>query len=72
MQYVVLNGEKSSEVIMNTSVAPQGFVPSVLGPFLCLVYISGIISGIKANIRLFADDCIIYRIFNNSNDIIII
>ena len=37
---------------------PQG---TVLGPLLFLVYVNDIVSDIKSEIRLFADDCILYR-----------
>ena len=41
-----------------TSGVPQG---SVLGPLLFLAYVNDIWRDIKSKIRLFADDCIIYR-----------
>jgi hypothetical protein len=44
---------------------PQG---SVLGPLLLLAYVNNIWRNIKSTIRLFADNCIIYRkIINNKN-----
>ena len=64
-QRVVLGGEKSEYVKVESGV-PQG---SVLGPLLFLIYINDIIYGIKSNIRLFADDCVIYRLINDFNDI---
>jgi len=45
---------------------PQG---SVLGPLLFLVYVNDIWRNIDSSIRLFADDCIIYRKITNKNDI---
>ena len=56
-QAVVVNGAKSSwkEV---TSGVPQG---SVIGPTLFLIFINDIKDNLKSPIRLFADDCVIYR-----------
>ena len=45
---------------------PQG---SVLGPLLFLAYVNGIWRDTESNIRLFADDCIIYRKITDSRDI---
>ena len=50
-------GEVTSEEARVTSREPQG---SVLGPLLFLAYINDIGRNIDSNIRLFADDCIIY------------
>ena len=49
-----------------TSGVPQG---SVLGPLLFLVYVNDIWRNAESNIRLFADDCIIYREIKDSSDI---
>jgi hypothetical protein len=45
---------------------PQG---SVLGPILFLAYVKDIWRNIESKIRLFADDCIIYRKTLNNNDV---
>lgn len=37
---------------------PQG---SVLGPVLFLLFINDISSSVQSNLRLFADDCVLYR-----------
>jgi hypothetical protein len=41
----------------------------MLGPLLLLTYINDIWRNIESNIRLFADDCIIYRRINDSSDV---
>ena len=63
-QQVALNGVLSSPVEV-TSGVPQG---SVLGPILFLVYINDIAAGIQSNLRLFADDCILYKPINCPED----
>ena len=49
-----------------TSGVPQG---SVLGPLLFLAYVNDIWRDIVSKIRLFADDCIIYRKILNIKDV---
>ena len=49
-----------------TSGVPQG---SVLVPLLFLAYVNGIWKNIGSNIRLFADDCILYRKITNNLDV---
>lgn len=56
-QKVVADGECSPQAAV-TSGVPQG---TVLGPTLFLVFINDIATNINSNIRLFADDCVVYR-----------
>jgi hypothetical protein len=46
---------------------PQG---NVLGPLLFLVYVNDIGRTIESNIKLFADDCVIYRKILTNEDLI--
>ena len=65
LQRVRADGQLSEEVRV-TSGVPQG---SVLGPLLFFAYVSDIWRNIESNIRLFADDCKIYRKIKDSTDI---
>jgi len=56
-QRVMINGSLLSWKTF-TSGVPQG---TVLGPLLRLLYINDITKDINSVIRLFADDCILYR-----------
>lgn len=62
-QTVIVNGASScaSQV---TSGVPQG---SVLGPLLFLIYVD-ITEGVESHIRLFADDCVLYREITDSRE----
>jgi len=63
-QQVVIDGSYSSPCEVNSGV-PQG---TVLGPTLFLIYINDLITNIKSNVCLFADDCLIYRTINSPTD----
>ena len=54
-----------SDIASVTSGVPQG---TVLGPTLFLIYINDIADIITSNIRLFADDCVLYRTINSTSD----
>ena len=56
-QQVILDGESSTDVEV-TSGVPQG---SVLGPLLFMLYINDLADNINSNLRLFADDAVIYN-----------
>ena len=63
-QRVVVDGEQSDWVKVRSGV-PQG---TVLGPLLFLLYINDLPHNIKSQVRLFADDCVMYNTINNDND----
>ena len=63
-QQVVLDGATSSSTHV-TSGVPQG---TVLGPLIFLIYINDISDEITSEVRLFADDCIMYRQIKNNQD----
>ena len=63
-QRAVLDGE-TSDACPVLSVVPQG---SVLGPCLSLMYINDMPENIQSNIRLFADDTIMYLTISNQSD----
>ena len=56
-QQVVVNGQTSQSAGVLSGV-PQG---SVLGPMLFLMYINDIAEGVTSQMRMFADDSIVYR-----------
>ena len=56
-QQVVLDGQ-ASDLVQVLSGVPQG---SVLGPILYLIFINDLPDNIRSSVRLFADDCVLYR-----------
>jgi len=55
----------SSGPVQVLSGVPQG---TVLGPLMFLLYINDITQGINSPLRLFADDCLLYRVINSMED----
>ena len=63
-QQVVLDGVTSSSVSV-TSGVPQG---TVLGPLMFLLYVNDIITHENSPLRIYADDCLLYRIIDTPED----
>ncbi|KAI8511987.1 hypothetical protein Bbelb_110870 [Branchiostoma belcheri] len=63
-QTVVVEGKTSAPVKVASGV-PQG---SVLGPLLFLLYINDLPDKLDSNVRLFADDCLLYVELSTQND----
>ncbi len=63
-QRVLVDGQ-SSDWMRVTSGVPQG---SILGPLFFLVFVNDIDVGLKSSIRLFADDCAIFRVITCKQD----
>jgi hypothetical protein len=60
---VTLEGESSQQVTVDSGV--QETVP---GPILFLYHINDLPDTVKSSVRLFADDCLLYREINSQND----
>ena len=63
-QRVVVDGIQSDLVTVDSGV-PQG---TVLGPILFLLHINDLPSVISSKVRLFAEDCLVYREIKNRQD----
>ena len=63
-QNVLVDGGKSEPAPVISGV-PQG---TVLGPILFLIFINDLPQNINANIRLFADDCIVFSTIKTTED----
>ncbi len=63
-QRVTLEGNFSSWLTVDSGV-PQG---SVLGPLLFLCFINDLPLAVKSQVRLFADDCLLYRTIKTATD----
>ena len=63
-QRVVVDGSHSAWSTVHSGV-PQG---TVLGPLLFLLYINDLPDCITSRVRLFADDCLVYRRIKNTDD----
>ena len=63
-QRVVVDGESSDWASVESGV-PQG---TVLGPMLFLAYINDLPKCVQSRVRLFADDCVLYRAVNSETD----
>ena len=56
---------KELEVVKVKSGVSQG---TVLGPLMFLIYINDIGAEIKSSIKVFADDCLLYKRIKSPND----
>ena len=61
---VVLEGTSSEKTSVDSGV-PQG---TVLGPLLFLLHINNLPNCVKSRVRLFADECLLYREINTFQD----
>ncbi len=61
---VQLEGKFSKSIKVESGV-PQG---TVLGPILFLCHINDLPDMVNSSVRLFADDCLLYREIKNNND----
>ena len=66
------NGQRSTKHTHKTKdrATVDSGVPqvTVLGPILFLCHINDLPNSVKSSVRLFADDCLLYREINNESD----
>ena len=67
-QHVVLDGQ-ASDLVPVLSCVPQG---SILGLVLFLIFITNLPDNIRSSVRLFADDCVMYRNIISLQDCLIL
>ena len=60
----MVEGESSAEARLKSGV-PQG---SVLGPLLFMIFINDLAENTTSTVRLFADDCVMYRPIRHANN----
>ena len=63
-QCVLVEGAKSDSAHVVSGV-PQG---TVMGPLLFLLHINDLPVNVTSKVRLFADDCLLYRPIHNASD----
>ena len=63
-----LDGKMSIETPVDYGV-PQG---TVLGPLLFLCHVNVLLTSVKSKVRLFVDDCLLYRMIETFTDNIVV
>ena len=60
---VLLEGFKSQSAEVLSGVPPRS-----IGPLLCLLYINDLSESVTSTVRMFADDCLLYKEVNCSQN----